>query len=206
MKNTLFAFLISSLMLAPDTLSAQMQATRPGVFLSEDVLNIGLGNSDDLFDRRKKKKKKRNRFEAKHNTLAVGLVGGDPLGLGGRAVFRMGQVGLAADVAYNRIRDDEGDKLGALGFKTDFRFYTKDPLMKILRAYTFIGLTSHRARFNETTHQSVYLMDGGFGAGVKLFRLEIGAEAGVLIPAKDLDNYKPGLGAFLNASVAVWLF
>lgn len=206
MKNSLVIWMLLLSIGMPPMLMAQQKAmdSKPGLVLSPVVLEDGGWTGTSLLDRKKKRKKKW--LKPKHNTFAVGLVGGDPLGLGARAIFRIGQFGASADFAYNRLRDDDGDKLGALGMKTDFRLYTKDPLMKIVRAYTFVGLTSHRAMFNETKHQSVYLIDGGFGAGVKLFRLEIGAEAGLLIPARQVENYKPGLGAFVNASVMLWLF
>lgn len=165
------------------------------------VLESGTGAGDfsaqDWFKKRKKRRRK--------NTFAVGLVAGGPVGFGARGVFRLDRIGVAADVAYNRIRDDDGDMVNAFAMKADFRLYSKGILAKLVRPYTFIGVTTQRGRFDEGMAQSVYLMDGGIGAGVKLWRLEIGAEAGVLIPFRQLDTYRPGLGAFVNANILLWL-
>ena len=183
----------------------QAQSTQASLILAPSVFDHGTLTTADFLDR-KKKRKKRKFLAPKHNTLAIGLVGGDPLGLGLRGIFRLGVIGVSADLAYNRIRDDQGDKVSAVGLKTDFRIYSKGLIAKLIRPYTFVGITTQRGQFNETKSESVYLIDGGFGAGVKLFRLEIGAEAGILIPARQLTDYRPGLGAFVNASVVMWLF
>lgn len=159
-------------------------------------------SAEDWFKKKKKKKRKHH----KRNTFAVGAASGGPLGFGGRTVLRFGMIGVAADFAYNRIRNDYGTKVDALAMKVDARLYGNRLLAKLLRTYTFAGMTMQHGRFDGSVGQSVYSMDAGFGAGIKLWKLEVGAEAGILIPVRQLDAYRPGFGAFINASVLIWLF
>lgn len=204
MKGILLVCL--SLLMLAEPLAAQSAVTTPGLAfgptLALDTESDALGlDSEDWF-----KKKKKKRKHHKRNTFAIGAVSGGPLGFGGRTVFRIGIFGIAGDFAYNRIRNDYGLKVDALAMKVDARLYSNKLIGKILRTYTFAGMTSQRGRFDGAVGQSVYSMDAGFGAGIKLWKLEVAAEAGVLIPVRQLEAYRPGFGAFVNASVLVWLF
>jgi hypothetical protein len=155
------------------------------------------GNSmTDLFKKRKKRKR---------NTLALGLVAGGPVGFGGRVVFRPSRLAVAGDIAYSRIRTDDGPLIGAMTAKIDARFYSKGFIARLLRTYAFAGMTVHRGRFNEVASQSVLLVDGGIGGGIKLWRLEINAEVGLLVPAIRVEAYKPRLGVFANVGVLIWV-
>ena len=207
MKGILLVCL--SLLILIDPLHAQSTALTgtglafgPSLALDMETEEIGL-ETEDWF---KKKKKKRKHRDHKRNTFAIGAASGGPLGFGGRTVLRFGMIGVAGDFAYNRLRNDLGVKVDALAMKVDARLYSNRLLAKLFRTYTFVGMTTQQGRFDGSLWQSVYSMDAGFGAGIKLWKLEIGAEAGVLIPVHQLETYKPGLGAFINASVLVWLF
>jgi hypothetical protein len=206
MKGILLVCL--SLLILTDPLHAQSAALTgtglafgPTLALGMEAEEIGL-ETEDWF----KKKKKRKHRDRKRNTFAIGAASGGPLGFGGRTVVRFGMIGVAGDFAYNRIRNDFGTKVDALAMKVDARLYGNRLIAKLLRTYTFVGMTAQQGRFDGNSWQSVYSMDAGFGAGIKLWKLEIGAEAGLLIPVHQLESYKPGFGAFMNASVLVWLF
>lgn len=204
MKGILLVCL--SLVMLAEPLAAQSTAMPslafgPTLALDTESDELGL-DSEDWFKKKKKKKRKHH----KRNTFAIGAVSGGPLGFGGRTVLRVGMFGIAGDFAYNRIRNDYGLKVDALAMKVDARLYSNKLIGKLLRTYTFAGMTSQRGRFDGTVGQSVYSMDAGFGAGIKLWKLEVAAEAGVLIPVRQVEAYRPGFGAFVNASVLVWLF
>jgi hypothetical protein len=158
-------------------------------------------NADwDLFNKRKKKKKH------KAKTFAAGVVVGTPVGFGGRVIFRPSRLAVAGDIAYNRIRTDKGLLTNAMVLKLDARFYGKGLFAKLLRPYIFTGMTMQRGNFNESQVQSVYAVDAGVGGGVKLWRLEVNGEVGILIPVRGVETYKPSFGAFANVGVMWWLF
>ena len=150
----------------------------------------------------KKKKKKRD----KANFLAAGVVIGTPVGFGGRVIVRPSRLAVAGDIAYNRIRTDNGTMVNALVLKTDARLYAKGFIAKLLRPYVFGGMYLQRGNFNEATPESVFAADTGLGAGIKLWHLEINAEAGLTIPIRQVDSYRPGFGAFANVGIMYWLF
>ncbi len=163
-----------------------------------ETFDLGYGSELDAWKRRRRRKKKR--------TFAVGVVVGSPAGLGGRAILRIKNVGLAGDIAYNRIRSDSGPLVNAFVTKLDARFYRKGLLGKLLRVYVFGGATLQRGRWDDVNYQSAIQIDAGIGGGIKLWRLSINGEAGLLIPAVKLENYNPGFGVFANLAVMVWLF
>jgi hypothetical protein len=200
----LFALVVAVVPLPAQTsaLTGPGLAFGPALALETDTEVVGSDASDWL----KKRKKKRKHHDRKRNTFAIGAASGGPLGFGGRTVLRFGMIAVAGDFAYNRIRNDFGAKVDALAMKVDARLYSQRMLAKIFRTYTFAGMTMQHGRFDGSLGQSVYSMDAGFGAGLKLWKLEIGAEAGILIPVHQLESYRPGFGAFMNASVLIWLF
>jgi hypothetical protein len=155
--------------------------------------------ADGLFGKKKKKKHKANVF-------AVGAVIGAPVGFGGRVIFRPTRLAVAGDIAYNRIRTDKGLMTNAIVLKADARYYSKGFIAKLLRPYVFAGATMQRGNFSETKVESVFAADAGFGAGIKIWKLEVNGEVGVLLPVKRTDAYSPSLGAFANAGIMFWLF
>lgn len=163
--------------------------------------SLGQAGPGDWFKKRRKKRRRRRK-----RTLAVGAVVGGPVGLGGRAVFRLGQIGVSGDLAYNRIRTDNGPLVDAFTSKVDARFYSKGFFGKLLRFYVFAGTTMQRGRWDGTNMRSAFFLDGGLGGGIKLWRLSFNAEAGLLIPARGVTNYQPRFGAFANLAVLIWLF
>ena len=90
--------------------------------------------------------------------------------------------------------------------KLDARWYGKGFFAKILRPYIFTGMTMQRGNWDEPKAQSVFAVDAGVGGGVKLWRLEVNGEVGILIPVKGTEAYKPSFGAFANVGVMWWLF
>lgn len=209
----MLAILGLGLMLMAPALSAQLRADTqarlafsPTEMWDEGSEWDGLGIQDremaDLFKKKRKKKRKKRR---KKNTLAIGLVAGGPVGFGGRVVFRPSRLAIAGDIAYSRIRTDNGPLIGAMTAKIDARFYSKGIIARLLRPYIFAGATMVRGPFDETTPQSVFSMDAGLGGGIKLWRLEINAEAGMLIPVNSVEAYKPRFGVFGNVGVLIWL-
>lgn len=164
----------------------------------ESFFDLGYGSELDAWKRRRRRKKKR--------TFAVGVVVGSPAGLGGRAILRVKNIGIAGDIAYNRIRSDSGPLVNALVTKIDARFYRKGLLGKLLRVYAFGGATIQRGRWDEVNYRSALQIDTGIGGGIKLWRLSVNGEVGLLIPAIKPDNYDPGFGVFANVAVMLWLF
>jgi hypothetical protein len=154
--------------------------------------------AESFLGRKKKKKHKANFF-------AVGAVIGDPVGFGGRVIVRPSRLAVAGDIAYNRIRTDRGLLTHAIVLKTDARYYADGLLAKLLRPYVFVGATMQRGNFDETKVESVFAADAGVGAGIKLWRLELNAEVGLLLPVKQTEAYSPGVGAFANVGIMVWL-
>ena len=167
---------------------------------SSDVFSagLGLGSELDAWKRRRRRKKKR--------TFAVGVVVGNPAGLGGRAILRIKNFGIAGDIAYNRVRSDSGPLVDALVTKIDARFYRPGLLGKLLRVYVFGGATMQSGRWDEVNFDTAVQIDVGIGGGIKLWRLSINGEVGMLIPAVKPVNYDPGFGVFANLAVMVWLF
>jgi hypothetical protein len=163
--------------------------------------NCFCNDSYDLFDKRKKKKKKH-----KNRTFAVGAVIGTPVGFGGRVIFRPTRLAVAGDIAYNRIRTDRGLLTNAIVLKADARYYADGFIAKMLRPYVFAGMTMQRGNFNEEKVESVFAADAGVGAGVKIWKLEVNAEAGILVPIRGTEAYDPGFGAFANVGIMFWLF
>lgn len=161
-----------------------------------------VSSQDAGFDFWKRKRRKRRR----KRTLAVGVVVGGPVGLGGRGLLRLGSFGISGDLAYNRIRSDSGPLVDAFTSKIDARFYSKSFFGKLLRFYVFGGATLQRGKWDEVVTQSAFLLDAGLGGGIKISRISVNAEAGLLIPAVQLDAYKPGFGVFANVGVLLWLF
>jgi hypothetical protein len=147
--------------------------------------------------------KKKKKHKAK--VLAAGVVIGDPVGFGGRVIFRPSRLAVSGDIAYNRLRTDRGLMTNAMVLKADARYYADGFLAKVLRPYVFAGAFMQRGNFNESTVESVFAADTGVGAGIKLWRLELNGEIGVLIPVKQTETYRPGLGAFANIGIMVWL-
>ena len=165
------------------------------------VFNSHVSNADPLdFLKRKRRKRRRKR------TLAVGAVVGGPVGLGARGLLRLGSFGISGDLAYNRIRSDAGPLVSAFTSKIDARFYSKSFFGKLLRFYVFGGATLQRGKWDEVVTQSAFLMDAGLGGGIKISRISVNAEAGLLIPAVQLESYKPGFGVFANIAILLWLF
>jgi hypothetical protein len=211
-RNLLIAFMGLSMLLIAPGLFAQLRADSQArlAFSSTDFSEDysewdGLGMQDhemaDMFKKKRKKRKKRR----KKNTLAIGLVAGGPVGFGGRVVFRPSRLAVAGDIAYSRIRTDNGPLIGAMTAKIDARFYSKGIIARLLRPYIFAGATMQRGQFNEVSPESVFYMDAGVGGGIKLWRLEINAEVGMLIPALAVEAYQPRLGVFGNVGVLIWL-
>ncbi|HEX2901113.1 MAG TPA: hypothetical protein VHS96_15450 [Bacteroidia bacterium] len=161
--------------------------------------NCFCSDSYDLFNKKKKKKKH------KAKVLAAGAVIGTPVGFGGRVIFRPTRLAAAGDIAFNRIRTDRGLLTNAIVLKADARFYADGFIAKLLRPYIFAGMTMQRGNFSETGVESVFAADAGVGGGIKLWRLEINGEVGILVPVKQVETYKPGLGAFANIGIMVWL-
>jgi hypothetical protein len=154
--------------------------------------------AEGLFGKRKKKHKAK--------LFAIGAVVGAPVGFGGRVIVRPTRLAFAGDIAFNRLRTDLGPMVNAVVVKADARYYSKGIISKLLRPYIFTGLTMQRGRFDETQVQSVYALDAGVGAGIKLWRLEINGEAGILLPVRQVQAYRPGLGVLANVGVMWWLF
>lgn len=167
----------------------------PGLQFSAEAMESEM----DLF-KRKKRRRKRAR------TLGVGLVVGGPVGLGARGLLRLGSFGISGDLAYNRLRSDSGPLVDVFTSKVDARFYSKSFFGKLLRFYVFAGGTMQRGLWDGEAMQSAFLMDAGLGGGIKISRVSVNAEVGLLIPAVKLENYKPGFGAFANVAVLIWLF
>lgn len=163
------------------------------------VLDIGYGSDLDAWKRRRRRKKKKR-------TLAIGVVVGSPVGLGGRAILRIKNLGFAGDIAYNRIRSDSGPLVNALVTKLDARFYRKGLLGKLLRVYVFGGATIQRGRWDDVNYKSALQIDTGIGGGIKLWSISINGEVGLLIPAIKPTNYDPGFGVFANLGIMLWLF
>ncbi len=161
--------------------------------------NCFCNDSYDFFDKRKKKKKHKNK------TLAVGAVIGTPVGFGGRVIFRPTRLAVSGDIAYNRIRTDRGLLTNAIVLKADARYYADGFVAKLLRPYVFAGMTMQRGNFNEESIQSVFAADAGVGAGIKIWKLEVNAEAGILVPVRGTEAYSPGFGAFANVGIMFWL-
>ncbi len=159
--------------------------------------NEALGLGLDAWINRKRKRKKR--------TLAIGVVVGNPAGLGGRAILRIKNVGLAGDIAYNRIRSDSGPLVNSVVTKLDARFYRRGLLGKLLRVYGFGGVTMQNGKWDGVNNQSALQIDAGIGGGIKLWQLSINGEIGLLIPAVKPTNYDPGFGVFANIAVMLWL-
>jgi hypothetical protein len=154
--------------------------------------------AEGLFGKKKKKKHKAK-------VLALGAVIGDPVGFGGRVIFRPTRLAVAGDLAFNRIRTDRGLMANALVMKADARYYSDGFIAKVLRPYIFAGATMQRGKFNELNVETVFAADTGVGAGIKLWRLELNGEVGILLPVKQTETYRPGLGAFANVGIMVWL-
>jgi hypothetical protein len=152
--------------------------------------------TSDIFKRKKKHKAK---------LFAAGAVIGNPVGFGGRVIFRPSRLAAAGDIAYNRIRTDRGILTHAMVLKADARFYSDGFIAKLLRPYVFGGMTMQRGNFSEVKAESVFAADAGIGGGIKLWRLEINGEIGILVPVKQVETYKPGLGAFANIGIMFWL-
>ncbi|MEM7040296.1 MAG: hypothetical protein AAF570_25235, partial [Bacteroidota bacterium] len=132
---------------------------------------------------------------------------GGPVGVGGRVVFRPTRLGVAADIAYNRVRTDQGPLVGTFTAKVDARLYTKGLLSKLIRPYFFGGVMVQRGQFDQETSiaESVYAFDTGLGGGIKLWRLEINGEVGLALPVKGVEAYRPNVNVFANLGVLVWL-
>lgn len=146
-----------------------------------------------------KKKKRKSRL------LAVGVVLGGPVNLGGRALLKIGRFGVAADAAFKKIRLDTGPRIGILALKVDGRIYGKGFLARLMHPYLFGGATIQHGDFDSEIAESVIQGDAGLGLGIRLGRLEIGGQAGVLIPLRRADNYQPGLNVFANLSAMFWI-
>jgi hypothetical protein len=154
--------------------------------------------AESIFGKKKKRKK------ANH-VMAVGAVIGDPVGFGGRVIFRPTRLAVAGDIAYNRIRTDKGLLTNALVVKADARYYSDGLIAKLLRPYVFAGATMQRGNFDETKIESVFAADAGVGIGIKIWVLELNGEVGVLLPVKQTATYRPGLGAFANVGIMFWV-
>ena len=157
----------------------------------------------DIWDwkkRRRKRRRKRNR------TFGVGAVIGGPTNIGARALLKLRYVGISGDFTYQRLRSDPGPLVDVFTTKADLRLYSKSFFGRIFRFYVFGGTTLQHGRWDGENMQTAVLLDAGAGAGIKLWRLSINAEAGLLLPAKELPTYNPGFGAFANVAVMLWLF
>ncbi len=173
-----------------------------GLVLSPDVgYDYEIGT--DIWDRKKRKRRRRRR---KKRTFAIGAVVGGPTNLGARALLRVGYLGLAGDFTYQRLRSDAGPLVDVFTTKADLRLYSKSFFGRIFRFYVFGGTTLQHGAWDGEVMQTAVLLDAGAGAGIKLWRLSINAEAGLLIPARELPAYKPRFGAFANVAVLLWLF
>lgn len=200
MKLKIGICLLGILWMAGLALKAQPVAT-------QSLSMIGLNAPGNTFctaeyDFLGKKKKKKH----KANFLAAGVVIGTPVGFGGRVIVRPSRLAAAGDIAYNRIRTDNGTMVNALVLKTDARWYAKGFIAKLLRPYVFGGMYMQRGAFNESTPESVFAADTGIGAGIKLWHLEINGEVGLTIPIRQVEDYRPGFGAFANVGIMYWLF
>lgn len=185
----------------PGEAEAQLKdqaGSRAGLFFAD--CEVEEGPFDWMNKRKRKRRRKRNR------TLALGAVVGGPVGFGGRAILRLGSLGVAGDLAYNRIRTDSGPLVDAFTSKLDLRLYSSSFFGKLLRFYVFGGASMHRGYWDGLNRQSVLFVDGGVGGGIKLWRLSFNAEAGLLLPARGVSNYQPRFGAFANVAVMLWLF
>ncbi len=207
MKNTGYGFvgMLLLLFLFPNTSQATNTGPRTAGLafaetLSPTVSLLDQTSSADLeaWKRRRRRKKK--------NTFAVGVVVGSPVGLGARAIFRIKNFGIAGDIAYNRIRSDGGPLVNALVTKVDARFYRRGLLGKLLRVYALGGVTMQHGFWDEVNYQTAIQINAGIGGGIKLWRISVNGEVGVLIPAVKPANYNPGFGAFANIGVMLWLF
>ncbi len=155
-------------------------------------------NQETIFGKKRRKKRKKK-------FVAAGLVVGGPVGVGGRLIVRPSRLAFVGDIAYNRIRSDQGVMTNSIATKFDARLYGKGLLAKLLRPYIFGGVSMQRGQFNESFNQSVFSADAGVGGGIKLWRLEVNAEAGLLLPIKQIEAYRPGLNVFANVGIMIWL-
>lgn len=178
--------------------AAQELSSAPGLVLGQQAVDSW--DSPTIFGKGKKKKRKKN-------TLAVGAVIGGPVGFGGRVVFRPTRLAIAADIAYNRVRTDLGPLVGSVALKADARLYSKGLISKLLRPYIFGGVTMQRGDFDpeNISMESVYALDAGIGGGIKLFRLEINGEVGIMAPWHQPETFRPGLDLFANIGILFWL-
>lgn len=216
MKKLWMALWGMGFMLAALPATAQLRAdAQPGLAFSPELMNPSLSGAAqgtaervafraqdiNLMEMRRKRKRRRR----KKNTLAVGLVAGGPIGFGGRVIFRPTRLAVAADIAYNRLRTDQGPMVNAMTAKIDARLYSKGFIARLLRTYLFVGGTMQRGNFSDGLTQSVWQMDAGIGGGIKLWRLEINGEVGLLIPVSGVDAYQPRFNVFGNVGVMIWL-
>lgn len=197
MKTYLSVLLMGTLLLCAICMEAQPVQTQSLVVTGLTAEgNCFCTPASDIFKRKKKRKAR---------TLAAGAVIGTPVGFGGRMIFRPTRLAVAGDIAYNRVRTDRGLMANALVLKADARWYSDGFIAKLLRPYVFGGMTLQRGNFNEQQVQSVFAADAGIGGGIKLWRLELNGEVGILVPVRQVETYRPGLGAFANVGILFWL-
>lgn len=166
-----------------------LQNAKPGLSLSSEA------QAPTLFGKKK--------HRGKH-WLAGGVVFGQPAGFGGRVLVTPWRLGFVADFAFDQIRLDNGYAAGAMTVKVDARWYGKGFLKNFFRPYMFGGITTTLANFNEFD-KSLIRADAGVGAEVRIWRVGLNAEAGLLLPLEYVQNYHKGVGFFGNIGVVFFI-
>lgn len=146
-----------------------------------------------IFKRKKKKIK----------PLGIGLVAGQPMGFGGRITIQPGRFAINGDFGFKNVRSDSGLKVGVGVIKLDARYYAGGLFGALLRPYAFGGLTMLRGKF-ELSPESQLNLDAGVGAGIRLGKIGIDVEAGLLAPAYQPESFTTGIKGFTNVSVMYW--
>lgn len=198
MKKYLFLLVLA-------LLGSEMRANGPEIVPSEPKLfQTGLtAEGNDFFgtfDKRKRKKRKRNR------TFAAGLVVGAPAQLGLRVVLRPTRLAVAGDIGWSRLRNDFGTLTDITTIKLDARYYGDQFLAKLVRFYVLGGATIRSGKFNETSTETLFAANAGLGGGIKLWKLEVNAEAGLMVPINTSTHYDQRFGVFSNIGILFWLF
>lgn len=147
----------------------------------------------EIFKRKKKKVK----------PLGIGLVAGQPMGFGGRVTFQPSRFALNGDFGFKQVRTDSGLKVAVGVIKVDARYYAGGLVGALVRPYAFGGLTMLRGKF-DLRPESQLNLDAGVGAGIRLGKIGIDVEAGLMAPAYQPESFTTGIKGFTNVSVMYW--
>lgn len=183
------SLLISVLML-PSLLFA---TGNEGPIRTQAGLEFSKTDAPEIFRRKKKKVK----------PLGIGLVAGQPTGFGARVIFQPSRFAVSGDFGFKNVRSDSGLKVGVGVIKVDARYYADGIFGALLRPYVFGGLTMLTGKF-ELGRESQMNLDAGVGAGIRLGKIGIDAEAGLMAPAYQPESYTTGVRGFTNISVIFW--